>query len=980
MTATQSPLQTFLLSQPCVQDLPAAVQQQLLSQVQALRYRMGQPMLVANQTPDQVLLLYQGVARSLFLDPRTQKLVTIQLHQPGDVIGWLGVLRGRTCETVTARDEAIALVIPASLFQELWQTQPSWQNYFNQKPTAVEIAEMIVAELEQRAEQSVPLPLQNWVSQLEVKLISLASGPLVLPDIPDGRWWVSLGQVGTQSQGSWLNLEGANLRVQGSTRLLGVIGSVMPTSPAPSSAPAEVSPALPQSAAEIPYAPAVGMRAADSKATTQDYPYFRGEGELGGALACFQMVAKLLNIPFRRELLRRVLENRSRQTGGVNLQLAGAVAQLMGMDTQLLKLPSQLLTRAEGPALVQWQGKLVVLFHISPQEIVMGVPDQGILRRRPAELLPTWGDEVTLLTLKKTAHTPQVRFGLSWFWPSIWRYRRVLLEVFIASFFVQLFSLANPLMIQIIIDKVLIQNSVSTLNVLGILLIGVAVAEAVLGAIRTYLFVDTTNRIDMALGSEVIDHLLRLPLRYYERRPVGELSTRVNELEHIRQFLTGTALTVVLDAVFSVVYIVVMVIYSWLLTLIALATVPLFALLTLLAAPIIRKQLRTKAERNAETQAYFVEVLSGIQTVKAQNLELNSRWQWQSRYARYISAGFQTVVTSTTASSISQFLNQMSGLLLLWVGAFLVLKGQLTLGQLIAFRIIASYTTSPLLRLVQLWQNFQETALSLERLADIVDTPQEVDEKERRNIPMPPIVGAIRFEEVNFRFNPDGPLQLVNVSLDIAPGTFVGIVGQSGAGKSTLTKLIARLYAPESGRIFIDNYDIAKVDLYSLRQQIGTVLQEPLLFDGTVQDNIAQANPDIAVEEIIEAAKIACAHDFIMGLPQGYNTRVGERGSALSGGQRQRIALARVLVQHPRLLILDEATSALDYDTEFQVCQNLAKALQGRTVLFVTHRLSTIRQADRIILMDQGRIVEDGTHDQLLKLKGRYYSLYQKQM
>jgi ATP-binding cassette subfamily B protein len=585
----------------------------------------------------------------------------------------------------------------------------------------------------------------------------------------------------------------------------------------------------------------------------------------------------------------------------------------------------------------------------------------------------------TLLTLKKTAHTPQARFGLSWFWPSIWRYRWVLLEVLVASFFVQLFSLANPLMIQVIIDKVLVQNSISTLNVLGILLLGVAVAEAVLSAVRTYLFVDTTNRIDMALGTEVIDHLLRLPLRYYERRPVGELATRINELEHIRQFLTGTALTVVLDAVFSVVYIVVMMIYSWLLTLIALATVPLFALLTLLAAPIIRQQLRTKAERNAETQAHIVEILSGIQTVKAQNLELNSRWQWQTRYARYVSAGFQTVITSTAAGATSHFLNQLSGLLLLWVGALLVLKGELTLGQLIAFRIIASYTTSPLLRLVQLWQNFQETALSLERLADIVDTPQEVDEKDRQNIPMPPIVGAIRFEEVNFRFNPNGPLQLVNVSLEIAPGTFVGIVGQSGAGKSTLTKLIARLYAPESGRIFIDNYDIAKVDLYSLRQQIGMVLQEPLLFDGTIQDNIAQANPDIPIEAIIEAAKIACAHDFIMSLPQGYNTRVGERGSALSGGQRQRIALARVLVQQPRLLILDEATSALDYDTEAQVCQNLAQALQGRTVLFVTHRLATIRHADRILVMDQGRIVEDGTHEELCALKGRYYSLYQKQ-
>ncbi len=978
MTATQSPLQDFLLTQPLVQELPTALQQQLIGQVQAWKYRMGQPLTVANQTPDHVLLLYQGSARSLFLDPRTQKLVTIQRFQPGDVVGWLGVLRGQACETVIATDESIGLTIPAPLFQELWQTQSSWQKYFNQQPTAVEIAEMIATELEQKAEQSLTLPLRDWVTQLEVKLIFLAPGALVLPDIPDGRWWVSLGQVGSHGQGSWLNLHAPDLQVQRSTRLLGVIGSVLPATATPSD-PAVTSGALPQSD-EIPYAPTVGLQAVGGRPTTQDYPYFSGEGELGGALACFQMVAKLLNIPFRRELLRRVLESRSRHTGGVNLQLAGAVAQLMGMDTQLLNVPKQLLTRTEGPALVQWQGKLVVLFSISPQEIVLGVPDQGILRRRPAELLPTWGDEVSLLTLKKTAHTPQVRFGLNWFWPSIWRYRRVLLEVFIASFFVQLFSLANPLMIQIIIDKVLIQNSISTLNVLGVLLIGIAVAEAILGAIRTYLFVDTTNRIDMALGSEVIDHLLRLPLRYYERRPVGELSTRINELEQIRQFLTGTALTVVLDAVFSVVYIAVMVVYSWLLTLIALATVPLFALLTILAAPIIRQQLRTKAERNAETQAHFVEVLSGIQTVKAQNLELNSRWQWQSRYARYVSAGFQTVITSTTAGSISQFLNQLSGLLLLWVGAYLVLKGQLTLGQLIAFRIIASYTTSPLLRLVQLWQNFQETALSLERLADIVDTPQEVDENERRNIPMPPMVGAIRFEEVNFRFNPNSPLQLVNVSVDIVPGTFVGIVGQSGAGKSTLTKLISRLYAPESGRIFIDNYDIAKVDLYSLRQQIGMVLQEPLLFDGTVQDNIAQSSPDLPVEEIIEAARVACAHDFIMGLPQGYNTRVGERGSALSGGQRQRIALARVLVQQPRLLILDEATSALDYDTEFQVCRNLAKALQGRTVLFVTHRLSTIRQADRIILMDQGRIVEDGTHDELCQLKGRYYSLYQKQM
>jgi subfamily B ATP-binding cassette protein HlyB/CyaB len=964
----------FLRDHPLMQTLPASVQEQVLTQVQGWKYRMGQPLTVANQMPDHVIILYQGAARSLFLDPRSQKLVTLERLAPGAVVGWLGVLRQQACETVIAAEEAIGLTLPAAVFWELWQTQPAFRDYFSQEPTAVERAELIRGALAERAQQTVKMPLREWVRQLEVKLMTLAPGPLVLPEIPHCRWWVSLGQVGEYGPQSWVDKPTAPLRVTSFSRLLGVVGAIIPESPTENIAVRPTPVPMP----ELPYAPGLSVQEGVSSVRA-DYPYVRGEGDIGGALACLQMVAKLFQMPFRRELLRRVLESRRQQMGGITQQLMGAVVQLMGMDTQLLQVPSALVTRVEAPALMQWQGQWVVLFHISPQELVLGVPERGILRRRPSEWLATVGDEVTLLTLKKTAHTPQARFGLSWFWPSIWRYRWVLLEVLVASFFVQLFSLANPLMIQIIIDKVLVQNSISTLNVLGVLLLGVAVAEAVLSAVRTYLFVDTTNRIDMALGTEVIDHLLRLPLRYYERRPVGELATRINELENIRQFLTGTALTVVLDAVFSVVYIVVMMIYSWLLTLIALATVPLFALLTLLAAPIIRRQLRTKAERNAETQAHIVEVLSGIQTVKAQNLELNSRWQWQTRYARYVSAGFQTVITSTTAGAMSQFLNQLSGLLLLWVGAFLVLKGELTLGQLIAFRIIASYTTSPLLRLVQLWQNFQETALSLERLADIVDTPQEVDEKDRQNIPMPPIVGAIRFEEVNFRFNPNGPLQLVNVSLEIAPGTFVGIVGQSGAGKSTLTKLIARLYAPESGRIFIDNYDIAKVDLYSLRQQIGMVLQEPLLFDGTIQDNIAQANPDIPIEAIIEAAKIACAHEFIMSLPQGYNTRVGERGSALSGGQRQRIALARVLVQQPRLLILDEATSALDYDTEAQVCQNLAQALQGRTVLFVTHRLATIRQADRILVMDQGRIVEDGTHEELCALKGRYYSLYQKQ-
>ncbi|MBD0388537.1 MAG: peptidase domain-containing ABC transporter, partial [Nostoc sp. C3-bin3] len=586
--------------------------------------------------------------------------------------------------------------------------------------------------------------------------------------------------------------------------------------------------------------------------------------------------------------------------------------------------------------------------------------------------------KIRVLLLSATKETPQERFSLRWFIPYLSKHRRVLIEVFVASFFVQLAALANPLVVQLIIDKVITQNSIGTLHILGILLLVVGLFEAVLTTLRTYLFVDTTNRIDMGLGSQIIDHLLRLPLRYFERRPVGELSTRINELENIRQFLTGTALTVGLDALFSLVYIGVMLIYSWQLTLVGLSTIPVFILITLVASPTISRQLRGKAERNAETQSYLVEVMSGIQTVKAQNIELRSRFSWQERYARFVAAGFKTVVTSTLANSTSNFLNKLSSLLVLWVGAYLVLQGELTLGELIAFRIISGYVTSPILRLAQLWQSFQETALSIERLSDIVDTPQE-GETDRYNIPLPAIKGAVKYENVSFRFGTSGPLQLSNVNLEFEPGKFIGIVGQSGSGKSTMMKLLLRLYETESGRILIDGYDIAKVELYSLRRQIGVVPQETLLFDGSVQENIALTNPDATTEEIIEAAQVACAHEFIMNLPNGYNTRVGERGSALSGGQRQRIAIARSVLQRPKLLVLDEATSALDYPTERQICLNLAKAFKGDTVFFITHRLNTVSNADMIVVMDNSRVIEKGSHQELMAAKGHYFYLYQQQ-
>ncbi|MBD2105126.1 peptidase domain-containing ABC transporter [Leptolyngbya sp. FACHB-261] len=988
MTYTPTTVQEFLAELPTFGQLPSAVLNRLSERFQLLRYRMGQAILVREKMPTQVSILYQGQARLLGYDPRLQAPSTLKLLGPGEVLGWVGLVRGVPCETAIASTETVCLTLPAADFLALLSEEPLLAKAFCEHCGLVEVFDLLGAELQRRADGTADLKALTLRIFPEALTLNLTAEQGSLRQLdPDRLWLVSSSNLTQYPVGSRVAPDAfQSLRdhTSGPVRLIGFQEPNQFLNPSPPSNSQGYSSSgnglVLDADTDIPFAPDRPPEPEiEASGKPAKYPYIHGRGPLDATLACFQMLCLHLGLPFRRDMIRKVVVNQMERSGSVSLQLCGGVAELIGLNAQLANVPASAISRLQTPALVRWQDSFAILYEVSEKEVVLASPETGLRRPKTAEFLRNWGEEGEVLLLKVTESTPKKRFSLSWFLPSLYRYRRVLSEVLLASFFVQLFGLANPLMTQIIIDKVLVQNSVGTLNVLGVILVLMAVFEAVLTALRTYLFVDTTNRIDLALGSEIIDHLLRLPLRYFERRPVGELGTRINELENIRQFLTGTALTVVLDAIFSVIYIVVMVIYSWLLTIVALATVPLFALLTAVVAPIVRQQLRSKAERNAETQSYLVEVLSGIQTVKAQNIELRSRWQWQERYARYVSAGFQTVLTSTTASSISGFLNKLSGLLLLWVGAYLVLDGKLTLGQLIAFRIIAGYTTSPLLRLVQLWQNFQETALSLERLSDIIDTPQEADELDRRNIPMPSIQGAVKYEDVSFRFNNTGAPQLININVEFPAGVFVGIVGQSGSGKSTLMKLLQRLYEPNSGRILIDGYDISKVELYSLRRQVGMVLQDTLLFDGTIQDNIALTNPDATSEEIIEAARIAFAHDFIMSLPNGYNTRVGERGSALSGGQRQRIAIARTVLQNPRLLVLDEATSALDYHAERQVCLNLAEASRDRTVFFITHRLTTIKNADVILMMDQGAVVEQGSHEELMALRGRYYCLYQQQ-
>ena len=982
MTISIAPpdLQSFLAQSVLFEQLPATALQALAQKCQLVRYRIGQPLLVRETMPTQVLVICQGKVRLIGFDHRQQKPVSLQLVGPGEVLGWAGLIREIPCETAIASSEVVCLALSAADFLACLEAQPTFANYVRQQCALSEVCELLSLELQRRAEIQTKLKdlvFQVWQTAV---VVNLPPGRVDSTQLSADRvWLVSSGTVGDFTTGSRINFDSStsSLKVAGKVgvRLLGLqlkneVGTIENgTEPTTFNL---------ETLEEIPYAPDK-LPTPDPSTKSAKYPFIRGRGSINAPLACFQMLSKYLNTSFRRDTVRRVLENQQKSIGAISLSSCGAIAEMTSMNAQLVQVKASALSRLKAPALIQYKNSFAILYQITEKELVIAAPEVGLLKQKPQEFVKTWGDEGQVLLLQPRAGDEKEKFSLRWFLPAIYRYRGVLTEVLIASFFVQLFGLANPLITQVIIDQVLAQGAIDTLNVLGIFLLGVALFEALLTGVRTYLFVDTTNRIDLSLGSEVIDRLLRLPLNYFDRRRVGELASRINELENIRQFLTGTALTVVLDAIFSVIYIAVMLFYSWVLTIVALSTVPLFAVLTLIVSPVVRRQLRTKAERYADTQSYLVEVVTGIQTVKAQNIELKSRWQWYDRYARYISAGFDTVLTSSTASSVSGFFNKFSGLLLLWVGAYLVLSNQLTLGQLIAFRIIAGYTTSPLLRLIQLWQNFQETALSIERLGDILDAAPEVDEVDRNNIPMPEIQGAVKYESVSFRFNTSGPLQLTNINLDFPAGSFVGVVGQSGSGKSTLTKLLARLYEPTSGTIQIDEYDISKVELYSLRRQIGMVLQDTLLFNGTVQENIALANPDATSEQIIQAAKVAAAHEFIMSLPSGYNTIVGERGAALSGGQRQRIAIARTVLQNPKLLILDEATSALDYNLERQVCQNLAEAFQDRSVFFITHRLATVRNADVILVMDSGAVVEQGTHRELMALKGRYYCLYQQQ-
>ena len=620
--------------------------------------------------------------------------------------------------------------------------------------------------------------------------------------------------------------------------------------------------------------------------------------------------------------------------------------------------------------LVEDQGELKFLI----QRVGSKAPD--VLPRD--EFLDVWSGELVLITKRSFLGAVSKKFDISWFVPAIIKHKKILYQVLVASFFIQLFALITPLFFQVVIDKVLVHQGLTTLDVLCFGLVVVSIFDVVLNGLRNYVFSHTTNRVDVTLGAKLFSHLIHLPIAFFHSRQVGNTVARVRELDTIREFITSSALTLVIDLGFTVIFFAVMYFYSPTLTYIVLGSIPFYVLLSIYITPILRSRLEEKFKRGAENQAFLVESISGAETLKSMAVEPQMQRKWEEQLAGYVQSSFKATNLGNVANQSASLINKIVTVLILWVGATLVIGGKLTVGQLIAFNMIAGRVSAPILKLVQLWQDFQQAGISIERLGDILNTPAEPAHNPNRTA-LPNIKGQVTFDNVSFRYQPTRPEVLKNLNLQVKPGEVIGIVGRSGSGKSTLTKLIQRLYVPEGGRVLVDGVDLAQIDASWLRRQVGVVLQESVLFNRSVKDNIALSDPSMSMEAVMHAASLAGAHEFILELPEGYDTVVGEQGASLSGGQKQRIAIARALITNPRILIFDEATSALDYESERVIQDNMRRICHNRTVFIIAHRLSTVRMADRIVVVEKGGIVESGNHDALIELNGYYAKLHSHQ-
>ncbi len=696
------------------------------------------------------------------------------------------------------------------------------------------------------------------------------------------------------------------------------------------------------------------------------------------AWKCLEIVAKFYDLSCNSSMLKKRFYIDSNTQFKVQIPRA---AKSVGLKCKAIRCHRLSLSKQTFPILVEFDtGEFCIVAQYRSGQFLIQRPFESspeIIEED--EFIASLSGYVYLFTKRRTLEDLSNQFNFKWFISSFVKHKKLLLEVIVASLFIQILALVSPIFFQVVVDKVLTHHSFSTLNVLAIGMVLIISFDVVITGLRNYQLAHTAHRIDVTLGSRLYKHLVSLPLAYFQSRQVGVTVARVHELQNIREFLTGSALTLCLDVLFTFVFISVMASYSTTLTLIVLISLIPYVFLSALVTPILRKRLDEQFRQGAKNQAFLVESVSGIEVVKAMSVEPQMERKWDEQLAAFVTSTFTTQNLSNITQQVSQWISKITTLVILWLGSHLVIKGELTVGQLIAFNMFASQVNGPILRLVQLWQEFQQASLSVKRLGDILNSPSE-PAIGLNKATLPNLKGHIRFKEINFQYQPELPPCLEGINLTFEAGKQYGLVGRSGSGKSTLTKLLQRLYLPSNGQVLIDDIDISQVSPSWLRSQIGVVQQETILFNTSIRENIALAMPAAPLELVVKVAQLSGADEFVREFPQGYDTVVGEHGSRLSGGQKQRIGIARALLTNPKIIIFDEATSALDYESEQIIRKNMSAISRGRTVLIVAHRLSTVRHCDELIVLAKGKVIERGNHFSLLNHGGAYARLYSMQL
>ena len=715
--------------------------------------------------------------------------------------------------------------------------------------------------------------------------------------------------------------------------------------------------------------------------TSFRFPFLKQHDQSDCGAACLGMICKYYKMPIGLNRLRD-MSNVSRY--GTSMAALAEAAETIGFVTRGVRTGYEALMRTELPAILHWEGNhFVVLYQINKKEVKIADPGVGIRKLSRAEFEKGWTNRALLLEYTdQVAENEPSQSSFKRFFPLIRPYTGILIEVLLASLVLSLFGLASPIFMQTIVDQVLVHHDEDLLNLMLVGMVVIALFQMGTSTLRVYLIGYVSARLSIAMLSRFYRHLLSLSMRFFALRRTGDLTTRFRENATIQRLLTGATVSAVLDFIMLFVYLALMFYYNAELTLVMLIFVPLSVGLTLIYTPILKSFSQRAFLARAEQSSVLIDSLHGIDVVKSEAVERATRWQWEGKFTKEIQIGFQRLKMQMLFGGIGSVINLLSSTVILWYGASLVIAGDLSVGQLMAFNALIGNVMGPIMGLIGIWPQVQEARIALDRLNDVYDTQMEDARQQGQGLVLKHLEGRVVFDAVFFRYGvgSDEPYVLNNIDLILEPGQKVAVVGRSGAGKTTLVKLLPRLFDPSEGRVTLDGMDVRDLDPHWLRRQVGMVMQEPFLFSGTIAENIAIGQTDADMDRLLEVSRLSCVHDFVSDMPLGYETKVGEQGVGLSGGQRQRIAIARALYHDPKILIFDEATNALDTDSEQAIQANLDMFLDDRTALIIAHRLSTVRDADAIVVLDKGHIVEKGTHDELMVQEGLYYHMCSQQL